>query len=78
MAMRSQEEVALATVFARALKNVIALTTAEERRAWPTPEQIVAGTPVGAQVPAVLLRFLQLSVLPELLGASAGPAEVSS
>lgn len=74
MALRSQEEVALATVFARALKNVIALTTAEERRAWPTPEQIVAGTPAGAQVPAVLLRFLQLSVLPELLGASAGPA----
>jgi diguanylate cyclase (GGDEF)-like protein len=74
MALRSQEEVALATVFARALQNVIALTAAEERRVWPTPEQIAAGMPDDAQVPAVLLRYLQFSVLPELLGASAGPA----
>ncbi len=74
MALRSQEEVALAAVFARALKNVIALTAAEDARAWPTPAQILAETPRDASVPVSLLRLMQFTVLPEILGASAGPA----
>jgi len=74
MALRSQEEMSLATVFARTLGNVIALTTAEEKRAWPTPAQVLEHTPDDAAAPAALLRLLQFSVLPEILGASAGPA----
>jgi diguanylate cyclase (GGDEF)-like protein len=74
MALRSQEEMSLATVFARTLSNVIALTSAEEKRAWPTPEQVFEHTPDDAQAPTALLRLLQFSVLPEILGASAGPA----
>jgi diguanylate cyclase (GGDEF)-like protein len=74
MALRSQEEMSLATVFARTLGNVIALTTAEEKRAWPTPAQLLEHTPDDAVAPATLLRLLQFAVLPEILGASAGPA----
>jgi diguanylate cyclase (GGDEF)-like protein len=74
MALRSQEEVSLATVFARTLRSVIALTTSEERRVWPSAEQVLAGTPADASAPASLVRLLQFSILPEILGASAGPA----
>ncbi len=74
MALRSQEEMSLARVFARTLGNVIALTSAEEKRAWPTPAQILEHTPSDALAPAALLRLLQFSILPEILGASAGPA----
>lgn len=74
MALRSQEEVSLATVFARTLRSVIALTTSEEKRAWPQAEQILAATPPDETAPASLLRLLQFSILPEILGASAGPA----
>jgi len=74
MALRSQEEISLATAFTRTLRNVIALTSSEERRAWPQSADIVAHTPAEATVPASLFRLLQFCVLPELLGASAGPA----
>jgi diguanylate cyclase (GGDEF)-like protein len=74
MAFRSEEEISLATVFSRALGNVIALTAAEEKRVWPTAGEIVEHTPADATAPATLLRLLQFSVLPEILGASAGPA----
>lgn len=74
MALRSQEEVSLATVFARTLRSVIALTTSEERRVWPSAEQVLASTPADASAPASLVRLLQFSILPEILGASAGPA----
>lgn len=74
MALRSQEEVSLATVFARTLRNVIAITTSEERRAWPRVDDILAHTPADAGAPLALVRLLQFAVLPGLLGASAGPA----
>ena len=74
MALRSQEEMSLATVFARTLGNVIALTAAEDKRVWPTPAQVLEHTPGEAEAPTALLRLLQFSVLPEILGASAGPA----
>jgi diguanylate cyclase (GGDEF)-like protein len=74
MALRSQEEISLATVFARTLGNVIALTTAEDKRVWPTPAQVLEHTPADAEAPAALLRLLQFSILPAILGASAGPA----
>ena len=53
MALRSQEEVSLATVFARTLRSVIALTTSEERRAWPDAAEVLrahAGRRHGAGV----------------------------
>ena len=68
------EEVSLATVFARALRGVIALTTSEERRVWPDAGEVLRTTPEGATAPASLVRLLQFAVLPEILGASAGPA----
>ena len=74
MALRSQEEVSLATVFARALRGVIALTTSEERRVWPQAADVLGSTPDGLTAPASLVRLLQFAVLPEILGESAGPA----
>lgn len=74
MALRSQEEISLATVFARTLRSVIALTTSEERRAWPDAGEVLRSTPAGATAPASLVRLLQFGVLPEILGESAGPA----
>ncbi len=74
MALRSQEEVSLATVFARTLRNVIALTASEEKRVWPKAGQVLAATPADAVAPVSLVRLLQFSILPEILGASAGPA----
>jgi diguanylate cyclase (GGDEF)-like protein len=74
MALRSQEEVSLATVFARTLRSVIALTTSEERRVWPDAGEVLAATPADATAPASLVRLLQFAILPEILGESAGPA----
>jgi len=74
MTLRSQEEVSLATVFTRALRGVIALTAAEEKRVWPSAEAVLKATPADATAPASLVRVLQFSILPEILGASAGPA----
>jgi diguanylate cyclase (GGDEF)-like protein len=74
MALRSQEEVSLATVFARALRSVIALTTSEERRAWPDAGEVLRSTPADVTAPASLVRLLQFAILPEILGESAGPA----
>jgi diguanylate cyclase (GGDEF)-like protein len=74
MALRAHEEMSLASVFARTLRTLLSLTTSEEPRSWPTARQILEATPSDAAAPAALLRLLQFSVLPELLGASAGPA----
>ncbi len=75
MALRSQEEISLATVFARTLRTLLSLTASEEQRSWPTTAQILDATPPTATAPATAsLRLLQFGVLPELLGASAGPA----
>jgi hypothetical protein len=41
MALRSQEEISLATVFTRALRNVIVLTTTAEKGVWPTAAQVL-------------------------------------
>ena len=74
MALRSQEEVSLATVFARTLRSVIALTTSEERRVWPDAGEVLRSTPADVTAPASLVRLLQFAILPEILGESAGPA----
>lgn len=74
MALRSQEEISLATVFARTLRNVLALTTTEEPRAWPSVDAVLGAADEAAVAPATLFRLLQFAVLPEILGASAAPA----
>ena len=74
MALRSQEEVSLATVFARTLRSVIALTTSEERRVWPDAAEVLRVTPADVTAPASFVRLLQFAILPEILGESAGPA----
>ena len=74
MALRSQEEVSLATVFARTLRSVIALTAAEDRRVYPDAGEIVRASREDETAPAALVQLLQFSILPEILGESAGPA----
>ena len=75
MALRSQEEMALATVFARALKNVIALTPPRIRAPGPLRRRSSPSTPRDASVPVVpCCACCSSRVLPEILGASAGPA----
>jgi diguanylate cyclase (GGDEF)-like protein len=74
MALRSQEEVSLATVFARTLRSVIALTAAEDRRVYPDAGEILRGSRAEETAPAALVRLLQFTILPEILGESAGPA----
>jgi diguanylate cyclase (GGDEF)-like protein len=74
MGLRSQEEISLAKVFTRTLRNVLALTSVEEKRTWPSVEQIVEATPEDSVAPAALFRLLQFAVLPKVFGESAGPA----
>ncbi|MFA4964641.1 MAG: diguanylate cyclase [Thermoleophilia bacterium] len=74
MALRSHEEMSLATVFARTLRNVIALTTTAERRSWPRPAEVLEHSADIPAAPAELVRLLQFAILPEILGESAGPA----
>jgi diguanylate cyclase (GGDEF)-like protein len=74
MALRSQEEVSLATVFARTLRSVIALTAAEDRRVYPDSGEVLRGSREDETAPVALVRLLQFSILPEILGESAGPA----
>jgi diguanylate cyclase (GGDEF)-like protein len=74
MALRSQEEVSLATVFARTLRSVIALTAAEDRRVYPDAGEVLRTSGPDETAPAALVRLLQFSILPEILGESAGPA----
>jgi diguanylate cyclase (GGDEF)-like protein len=74
MGVRSQEEISLASVFARTLRSVIALTAADDRRAWPSVQEILRDAPQDLVAPAALFRLLQYAVLPEILGESAGPA----
>ncbi len=74
MALRSQEEVSLATIFARTLRSVIALTAAEERRVYPDAGEVLRGSSPDHTAPVALVRLLQFSILPEILGESAGPA----
>ncbi len=74
MALRSQEEVSLATVFARTLRSVIALTAAEDRRVYPDAGEVLRGSSKDDMAPVALVRLLQYSILPEILGESAGPA----
>ncbi len=49
MALRSHEELSLATIFTRALRSLLALTSGEERRAWPSASDIRATTPPDAR-----------------------------
>jgi diguanylate cyclase (GGDEF)-like protein len=74
MALRSQEEVSLATVFARTLRSVIAITAAEDRRVYPDAGEVLRGSREDETAPVALVRLLQFSILPEILGESAGPA----
>jgi diguanylate cyclase (GGDEF)-like protein len=74
MGLRSQEEISLAKVFTRTLGNVLALTSVEDKRTWPSVEQIVEATPSDSVAPAALFRLLQFAVLPKVFGESAGPA----
>jgi hypothetical protein len=73
MAVRSKEELSLASVFMHTLSNLLALTAAEEPRSWPTLAQLAAAPQHDLVASPALFRMLQLAVLPEVLGENAGP-----
>ena len=76
MAVRADEELSVAAVFARALRNLVALSEDGARRAVPTPQQVLSAAADGDRddgVSPVLFRVVQLCALPEVLGDSAGP-----
>ncbi len=78
MALRADEELSVAAVFSRALRNLLTLTQGDEQTVLPSAEQVLASGESGPQEGGprdspVLFRLVQLCALPEVLGASAGP-----
>ena len=73
MAIRSHEELSLATVFARTLRACSPSHDGGPRE-WPGRAHVLDATPRDALIPVSLFRILQFDVLPEILGESAGPA----
>ena len=74
MEQRSSQESSVTDLFARTLRNLLALTSPEEPRVYPTVEQVLSAPVDDVRVSPALFRILQLVVLPEILGASAGTA----
>jgi len=72
MAYRVEEDMSVAATFARGLRNLISLAQGEADVNIPGADQILDGGD-GEPAAVVLFRLLQLSVLPEVLGASTGP-----
>jgi diguanylate cyclase (GGDEF)-like protein len=71
MALRADEELSVAAVFSRALRNLLALTQNDGRGVAPTAAQVLAAGDEPA-VPPSLFRLIQLCALPEILGESTG------
>ena len=70
--IKSREELRLAGLFARTLENLIALTSPEEPQARPTAAQVLNDTDNEEQISPALFRLIQLVLLPDVLGPSAG------
>lgn len=73
MALRADDELSVAAVFSRALRNLLALTQEEGRSAGPSVEQVLESRDDEPSVSPALFRIVQLSALPEVLGESTGP-----
>jgi len=73
MALRADEELSVAAVFSRALRNLLALTQDEGRNATPSATQVLTAGDGDQAVPPSLFRLIQLCALPEVLGESSGP-----
>ena len=73
MATGSRGELTLADLFTHTLGNLVALTQREDPRNLPTPSQLLTASDDEVSVPPALFRLVQLVLLPEVLGASAGP-----
>jgi diguanylate cyclase (GGDEF)-like protein len=73
MALRADEELSVAAVFSRALRNLLALSQDDGRGVAPTAAQVLAAGDGEAAVSPSLFRIIQLCALPEVLGESAGP-----
>jgi len=67
---RAHDELSLAGLFARNLRNLLALTRPDEEVPVPTPEQILAASNGGERVSLSLYRLLQFALLPRVLGPS--------
>jgi diguanylate cyclase (GGDEF)-like protein len=63
-------ELSLAGLFARNLRNLLALTRPDEEVPVPTSEQILAASEGEGRASLSLFRLLQFGVLPRVLGAS--------
>lgn len=72
MGLKTEDDLSIATVFARALRNLLLLTQGDERPLAPAVAQVLDASS-GATPPTLLFRVLQLAVLPEVLGTSTGP-----
>jgi diguanylate cyclase (GGDEF)-like protein len=72
MAQKVEEDISVGAIFARSLRNLLALVQTEDQVSVPPPEQILDDdSEVGHA--GVLFRALQLSVLPEVFGTTSGP-----
>ena len=72
MAYRVEEELSVAAVFSRALRNLLALTQDDEQLGGPTAEQITAAANGDGAGAVALFRLMQLCVLPEVFGTCSG------
>ena len=70
--IKSREELRLAGLFARTLQNLIALSSPEHERPRPTAAQVLNATDGETPVSPTLFRLIQLVLLPDILGSSAG------
>ena len=72
MGHKVEDDLSIAAVFSRALRNLLALTQGDEQPAGPALQEVLDPS-LGGSPPTMLFRALQLIVLPEVLGISAGP-----
>jgi diguanylate cyclase (GGDEF)-like protein len=72
MGQKVEEDLSVAAVFSRSLRNLLALTQTDEPCAGPSADQVLAA---DTELPraAALFRALQLCVLPEVFGSTTGP-----
>lgn len=70
---RFQEELTLAGLFSRTLRNLLDLTRPQAPRPRPTVEQVLSAPVDEVAVAPQLFRLTLLTILPEVLGESTGP-----
>ena len=70
--IRSREDLALADLFSRTLRNLLDLTRPADAQPLPTASQILNASDEEVCVSPALFRLLQLVLLPQVLGGCSG------